>query len=54
MIALFDHCFNKSALHKNYVQAVADVLGLKIKFKLFNDLDQYYENKKKLNKLAKV
>ena len=24
MIALFQYCFDKSALHKNYVKAVAD------------------------------
>ena len=24
MITLFDYCFNKSALHRNYIQAVAD------------------------------
>lgn len=32
MIALFDYCYNRSALHKNYVQAVAEAWGL-IKFK---------------------
>ena len=24
MVALFDYCFNKSALHKNYIQTVAE------------------------------
>jgi len=53
MIALFDHCFNKSALHKNYVQAVADAWA-KNKIQSFNDLDQYYEKQEKLSKLASM
>ena len=53
MIALFDHCFNKSALHKNYVQAVADAWA-KNQIQTFNDLDQYYEKQEKLNKLASL
>ena len=28
MISLFDYCFKKSALHRNYVQAVAEAWGL--------------------------
>ena len=28
MIALFDYCFNRSALHKNYVQKVAEAWGI--------------------------
>lgn len=53
MIALFDHCFNKSALHKNYVQAVADAWA-KNQIQTFDDLDQYYEKQEKLNKLASL
>ena len=53
MIALFDYCFNKSALHKNYVQAVADAWA-KNQIQTFNDLDQYYEKQEKLNKLASL
>ena len=53
MIALFDYCFNKSALHKNYVQAVADAWA-KNQIQTFDDLDQYYEKQEKLNKLASL
>ncbi len=53
MIALFQYCFDKSALHRNYVQAVADA-WFKNQIKSFNDLDQYYEKQEKLNKLANM
>ena len=42
MIALFDYCFNRSALHKAYIQRVAEVWN-KNGVKTFNDLDTYYE-----------
>ena len=51
MIALFEYCFDKSALHRNYIQAVADAWS-KNNIKTFNDLDQYYEKQEKLNKVA--
>ena len=51
MIALFEYCFDKSALHRNYMQAVADAWS-KNNIKTFNDLDQYYEKQEKLNKVA--
>ena len=53
MIALFEYCFDKSALHRNYMQVVADS-WFKNKIKTFNDLDQYYEKQEKLNKLANM
>lgn len=53
MIALFEYCFNKSALHKNYVQAVADAWA-KNHIQSFNDLDKYYEKQEKLTKLANL
>ncbi len=53
MIALFEYCFDKSALHRNYVQVVADS-WFKNKIKTFNDLDQYYEKQEKLNKMANM
>lgn len=53
MIALFEYCFDKSALHRNYVQVVADSWA-KNQIKTFNDLDQYYEKQEKLNKIANM
>ena len=53
MIALFEYCFDKSALHKNYVQVVADS-WFKNQIKSFNDLDLYYEKQEKLNKMANM
>ena len=38
MIALFEYCFDKSALHRNYIQAVADAWA-KNSIKTYNDLD---------------
>ncbi|NLC88383.1 MAG: DnaD domain protein [Clostridiaceae bacterium] len=52
MIALFRYCFNRSALHRNYIQAVADA-WFKNNIKTFNDLDRYYEKQEKLNILYK-
>lgn len=52
MISLFDYCFNKSALHKNYVQTVAEAWGLN-KIKNLDDLDNYYMAQEKLMKIKK-
>ena len=52
MIALFRYCFNRSALHRNYIQTVADA-WYKNNIKTFNDLDRYYEKQEKLNTLYK-
>ncbi len=52
MLALFDYCFNKSALHKNYVQTVADAWG-KNNIRTFTDLDNYFEKQEKLNTIKK-
>ena len=52
MINLFDYCFNKSALHKNYVQAVAEAWGLN-KIKNLDDLENYYTNQEKLITIKK-
>ena len=52
MIALFSYCFNKSALHKNYVKAVADAWhGNNIKTS--SDLEDYDENNEKIKKVKK-
>lgn len=53
MIALFGYCFDKSALHKNYLQTVAEAWN-KNNIKTFNDLDVYYEKQEKINIIAKT
>ena len=52
MIALFQYCFDKSALHKNYVKAVADA-WYSNNIKTFSDLEEYDENNEKTNKIKK-
>ncbi len=52
MIALFGYCFEKSALHRNYVQTVAEAWS-KSNIKSFMDLDNYYQKKEKLNVIKK-
>ncbi len=53
MIALFDYCYNRSAMHRNYVQTVAEAWSSN-KVKTWNDLDQYYEKQENLNKFKKT
>lgn len=53
MIALFDYCYKRSALHRNYVQTVAEAWSTN-KIKTWNDLDQYYEKQENLNKYKKT
>ena len=52
IINLFDYCFSKSALHKNYVQAVAEAWGLN-KIRNLDDLESYYQAQEKLMKIKK-
>ena len=52
MIALFDYFYNRSAMHRNYVQTVAEAWASN-KIKTWNDLDKYYEKQEKLNSLKK-
>ena len=52
MIALFDYCYNRSAMHKNYVQTVAEAWASN-KIQTWNDLDKYYEKQEKLSILKK-
>lgn len=52
MVALFRYCFERSALHRNYIQAVADA-WYKNGIKNFSDLDLYYQKQEKLNILKK-
>lgn len=53
MISLFGECFDKSALHRNYIQAVADAWS-KNHIKTYNDLDSYYERQEKTKKVANM
>ena len=53
MIALFDYCYNRSALHKNYVQTVAEAWGAN-NIHTWNDLDNYDQKQEKLNKMKKT
>ena len=52
MLALFSYCFDRSALHKNYITAVAEA-WYAAGIKTFDDLDTYFENQEKLNKIKK-
>ena len=52
MLSLFGYCFEKSALHRNYVQAVAEAWH-KSNIKTFTDLETYYQKQEKLNIVKK-
>lgn len=52
MIALFQYCYNRSALHRNYIQTVAEA-WFKSNVKTFSDLDSLFEKQEKLNTLYK-
>jgi len=52
MISLFNYCYDHSALHRNYIQTVADA-WYKNNIKTFNDLDLYFEKQEKLNLVKK-
>ena len=53
IIALFDYCYNRSAMHRNYVQTVAEAWASN-KIKTWNDLDNYYAEQENLNKYKKI
>ncbi|MCL2382805.1 MAG: DnaD domain protein [Oscillospiraceae bacterium] len=53
MISLFDYCLSRSALHKNYVQAVAESWS-KNNIKTYTDLENYYQKYEKLTKIKKA
>lgn len=50
MIALFEYCFSRSALHPKYVQKVAEDWGAN-KIQTWNDLDIHYQKREKLTKI---
>ena len=52
MVALFDYCFNKSALHKNYIQTVAEAWS-NSNIKSYNDLENYFQKYEGMNKIKK-
>ena len=52
MIALFDYCYNRSALHKNYVQTVAEAWGSN-KIKTWTDLELYEQKREKLQNIKR-
>lgn len=53
MMALFSYCHNRSALHRNYVQAVAEA-WYKNNIKTFSDLEAYDVKQEKLQKIEKA
>lgn len=53
MIALFRYCYERSALHKNYIQTVAEAWANN-NIKTFSDLDKYYEKQEALSKIYKT
>lgn len=52
MIALFRYCYDRSALHRNYVQVVAESWA-KNNIKTYADLESYYEQQEKLMSIEK-
>lgn len=52
MIALFRYCFDRQALHHNYIQAVAEGWANN-KIKTMNDLEKYYLEAEQTNKIKK-
>ena len=52
MISLFGYCFEKSALHRNYINAVAEAWS-KNSIRTFTDLDKYFRQQEKLNTIKK-
>lgn len=53
MIALFSYSYQRSALHKNYVQTVADAWS-KNNIKTFSDLESHFEKQEKIQSLGKT
>lgn len=51
--SLFNYCYEKRALHKNYLFTVAEAWGLN-KIKNVNDLEIYYQKYEKCNKIKKT
>ena len=52
MVSLFRYCFNRSALHRNYIQAVAEAWSQN-GVKTYEDLNKYYEEQEAFAKITK-
>jgi len=52
MVALFRYCYDRGALHKNYLTAVAEGWS-NSKIKTMNDLEKYYLDVEETNKIKK-
>ena len=52
MLALFKYCFERSAMHRNYLQVVANAWH-QSNIKTYSDLDKYYQKQEKLNNIEK-
>ena len=53
MRALFQYCFDRSALHRNYISVVAEAWS-KNNIKTYNDLEMYFQKQEKLTKFKKA
>ena len=53
MLALFSYCFQRSALHRNYVLAVAEAWSSH-NVKTFSDLEIYYQRQENVQKIEKT
>lgn len=53
MMALFSYCYQRSALHRNYVQVVAEAWS-KSNVKSFSDLESYYIRQEGVQKIEKA
>ncbi len=52
MLALFNYCYKRSALHRNYVQVVAEAWA-KSNIKTFSDLENYFIKQENIQKIEK-
>lgn len=53
MVALFNYCLKRSALHRNYVQVVADAWS-KHGVKTFSDVEAYFQKQETLMQIEKA
>ncbi len=53
MLTLFNYCFNRSALHRNYVQVVAEAWATH-NVKTFADLEIYFQKQEAFSKIEKA
>lgn len=52
MLALFKYCFDRSAMHRNYIQVVANA-WFQSNIRTYGDLDNYYQKQEKLANVEK-